>query len=419
MGDCKKITATAKGMVVNVRDGAKTAVSAFKEISTNLKTVSLATKVPLKCFEVELKGLGEGDIPDPSLFRYNEDNAQALEVLSKLFERPIAELSAATEVLSINATKVLTDFQAASDNLLLVVDWVREIDDGLQNQFVNNDILLTNFSKILSEQSFVIDTVAKSVATSRLDSNFVTDIITSTFQAPKQDTLTTSDSLILLVDFRPLIQDWVYSTDDVLGNANIDDDQYMLFNKVVIDSSALSEKLAATLSTIVLGNAVGGIGDSYSVNDVFEKSLSVVLDNSDYFLQEYVHDSYLLTGPWIHDTTTFGFNKQISDTGTTADIVIREASFYRSFADTPTSADTALISISKELNDDIASIDAIVKSAGVSLTDSVEVPDVLGKSLATSKVDAAGMSDACTVNLQNYMSALYVNAGYIGVNYAL
>lgn len=321
MGDCKKITNTAKEMVVNVRDGSKTAVSTFKEISANLKTVSLATEIPLKCFEVELKGLGEGYVSDPSLFVYNGDNTQTLGVFSKLLGKPVVELSSATEVLRINAAKVFSEIRTASDNLLLVVDWVRKIDDSPQSQFANKDILSVSLAKSLLEQKLVTDTVAKSFATSFSDSNTAIDMVATTVQTPKQDSFAASDSVTLLVDFRPLIQDWVYSTDDVLGNANIDDDQYMLFNKVAIDSS--------------------------------------------------------------------------------------------------TSADTALISISKALNDNIASIDAIVKSAGVSLADSVGLPDVLEKSLAVSKADVADMSDTCTANLQNYVSALYVDAGYVGVNYAL
>lgn len=310
MGDCKE--ATARKVIVNVRDGSKTAVSTFKEISA---------KAPLTCFEVNLKGLGGESIPEPTLFRYNEDNTKASEISSKLFGKHIAELSSATEVLCINAAKVLTDLWAASDSILLVVDWIRNIDDSPQSLFANNDILSVSLSKSLLEQEFVTDTVAKSFATSFLDSNIATDMVATTVQTPKQDSFAASDSVTLLVDFRPLIQDWVYSTDDVLGNANIDDDQYMLFNKVAIDSS--------------------------------------------------------------------------------------------------TSDDTALISISKALNDNIASIDAIVKSAGVSLADSVGLPDVLEKSLAVSKADVADMSDTCTANLQNYVSASYVDAGYVGVNYTL
>ena len=419
MGDCKRITATAKEVVVNVRDGSKTAVSTFKEIATNLKTVSLVTEAPLKCFEVELKGLGEGDVSEASLFRYNGDSAQALETFSKLFVKPITELSSATEVLRINAAKLFTELQTASDNLLLVVSWVRKIDDGLRNQFVNNDILVASFGKILLGQSLVTDTVAKSVATSLSNSSLATDIVASTFQTPKQDAFAASDSITFLVDFRPIIQDWVHSTDDVLGSANIDDDQYMLFNKVLIEFSTSSEEVSSSLGKIVLGAAADGMGDSQSVSDVFEKSLGVVVYNSDYFLHDYVQEDYLLTRPWTHDTVTLNLNKQADETSVTIDTVIREASFHRLFADTATSASVALISISKELNDNTSSIDAIAKSSGVLLADSVGAPDVLRKSLTASKADTAAMLDACTANLQDYMSALYVDAGYIGVNYAL
>ena len=134
----KKITATAKEVVTSVKDGAKT------------------VEVPQKYFEVELKGLGEGAVPDPSLFRYNGDSAQALETFSKLFGKPIADLSSATAIFHINAVKALTEFQTTSDNLLLTVGRMREIDDGLQNRLANNDILFANFGKTLLEQRLVM-----------------------------------------------------------------------------------------------------------------------------------------------------------------------------------------------------------------------------------------------------------------------
>ena len=129
MGDCKRITATAKEMVVNVRDGAKTAVSTSKEISTKLKTVSLATDVPIKCFEVELKGLGESHISEPSLFRYNGDNTQASEVFSKLFEKPVAELSSATDMVASTFQTPKQDTFAASDSVTFLADFRPIIQD--------------------------------------------------------------------------------------------------------------------------------------------------------------------------------------------------------------------------------------------------------------------------------------------------
>lgn len=415
MGDCKKVIATAREVIVNVRDGSKTAVSTFKEISTNLKTVSLAAKAPLKCFEVNLKGLGEESIPEPTLFRYNEDNTKASEISSKILGKHIAELSSATEVLCINAAKVFTEFQTNSDNLLLVTDWIREINDDLQNQVT----VFASFGKVLVDHQLVIDTVAKSVATSFSNSSLATDMVAGTFQTPKQDAFAASDSVTFSADFRPIIQDCVYSTDDVLGNANIDDDQYMLFNKALTESSTAIEEVASSLDKLVSGTAADGTGDSQSVSDVFEKTLDVIAYESDYFLGDYVQRGYILPSLSTYDTATLDLSKQANDTGRTTDTIVQEASFYRSFVSTTTSASVALISISKELNESIAPIEAIAKSAGISLTDSAEVPDVLRKSLAASRADVAVMSDACTANLHNYMSALYVNAGYVGISYTL
>lgn len=289
----KKITVTAKEVVANVKDGSKT------------------VEVPQKYIEVELRGFGEDHVLDPSLFKYNEDSTQILEVFSRLFGRPIAELSSATEVLLINAAKVFAESQIASDNLLLIADWIRETSDILQSQVA----IFAKFNKVLTEQPLATDTVTKSVDTGLSDSHPATDIIASAFQTSRQDTSATSDSVTLLVDFRPVIQDWVHMTDDVLGV--VDGDQ----NKNVAELRTVGEELSSALDKLAL--------DAWGINDI------------------------------------------------------------------------------------------AIKSVDIPLKDFLGVPDVLGKSLAASKADATVMSDACTANLQDYMSALYVNVGYIGFNYTL
>jgi hypothetical protein len=290
----KKITVTAKEVVANVKDGAKT------------------VEVPQKYIEVELIGVGENHVLDPFLFKYNEDSTQILETFSKFFGRPVAELSSATEVFYINAAKVFAEFQIASDNLLLIADWIREFSDDLQSQVT----IFANFGKVLTEQPLAIDTVVKSVVTNLSDSNLATDTVASAFQTSRQDTSATNDSITLLVDFRPVIQDWVHMTDDVLGT--VEGDQ----NKVVAELRTVGEELSSALDKLTSD-------DAWSINDI------------------------------------------------------------------------------------------AIKSVDMPLKDFLGVPDVLGKSLVASKADATVMSDACTANLQDYMSALYVNVGYIGFNYTL
>lgn len=289
----KKITITAKEVVTDVKDGSKT------------------VEVPQKYIEVELRGFGEDYVLDPSLFKYNEDSAQILEVFSRLLGRPIAELSSATEVLSLNAAKVFAEARTASDNLLLVADWIRETSDGLQSQVT----IFANFGKVLTEQPLAIDTVTKSVVTSLSDSNLATDIVVKGFQASKQDTSAASDSITFLISYGHVIQDWVHATDDFLSA--IEGGK----NKTTAELQTIGEELSSALDKLAL--------DAWSINDI------------------------------------------------------------------------------------------AIKSVGIPLEDFLGVPDVLGKSLAASKADAAAMSHACTANLQNYMSASYVDVGYVGFNYTL
>lgn len=289
----KKITITAKEVVTDVKDGSKT------------------VEAPQRYIEVELRGFGEDHVLDPSLLKYNEDGTQILEAFSRLFGKYLAELSSATEVFYINAAKVFAESQTASDNLLLIADWVRETSDGLQSQVT----IFANFGKVLTEQPFAIDTVEKSVAKGFLDSNLATDVVASAFQTSRQDTSATNDSITFVVDFRPVIQDWVHTTDDVLGT--VEGDQ----NKIVAELRTVGEELSSALDKLA--------SDAWSINDI------------------------------------------------------------------------------------------AIKSVDIPLKDLLGVPDVLGKSLAASKADATVMSDACTANLQNYMSASYVDVGYVGFNYTL
>lgn len=285
MDDCKKITATAKEPVVNVRDGAKTVNSTLKEISTNLKTVSVTPKDPLKCVRVDLKGLGEEWIPDPTLFRYNEDKLVSTDFLLKEFSRGIADVAAYTDSLLLNIGKNSADTSVGSDVLTALVNWVRNVHDNggyyvagygqdnyVEYQFKYIDILTVGLSKVLNEQGIATDIVSKVLSKTFAETSVASDSLAKLLQPAKTETAIASDVLTAVVDFNLTLQEWAYLTDDVLGNANIDDDQYMSMDKAVLELMTYTDVLATALTKV--------LSDSSTFTDVFSKSLSVVLADS-------------------------------------------------------------------------------------------------------------------------------------------
>ena len=352
MDDCKKITATAKELVVNARDGAKTVNSTLKEISTKLKTVSVTPKDPLKCVRVDLKGLGEEWVPDPTLFRYNEDSLVSADFLLKEFGRGFIDAAVHTDSLLLNVGKAFAETAIGSDVVTSLMNWIRNVHEY---QFNYIDILTIGLSKILSEQGIASDIVSKALSKVFSETSIATDTVSKSLQPAKVENAIASDILTAVVDFNLSLQDWAYLTDDVLGNANVDDDQYMSMNKAILELMTYTDVLSTNLTKIFSETAIG--------TDLLGLSTNKVLSDS------VVMSDVFNTVGWYGDSSIF--------------------------------------------------TDVFSKSLSIVLADSSPISETVSKSVSISKTESAVMSETRTANLQNYMVSLYVNAGYIGANYSI
>ena len=422
MADCKIISATAKEPVINVNDGAKVATAEVKEIVSNVQAVSIAPTIPTGCIQTNLSGFGEEWIPDPTLFRYNEDKLVSTDFLLKEFGRGIADVAAYTDSLLLNIGKNFADTSIGSDVLTALVNWVRNVhdnggyystgygqDNSVEYQFKYIDILTVGLSKVLNEQGIATDIVSKVLSKTFTETSVASDSLAKLLQPAKVETAIASDVLTAVVDFNLTLQDWAYLTDDVLGNANVDDDQYMSMDKVILELMTYTDVLSTALTKVFSETTIG--------SDILALTSGKVLT-----------DSSIAT-----DSVTSLVNKGLVETAIGSDVLSAIAS--KVLSETAVGTDALGITTSKVLADSVVMsdvfdtvgwygdtstfTDVFSKSLSIVLADSLPISETVSKSVSISKTESAVMSEVRTANLQNYMVPLYVNAGYIGTNYSI
>lgn len=206
MADCKIISATAKAQVASVDDGAKTATAAVKEITANIKDISVTSAVSNHCLEARLKGFGEEWIPDTRKFVYAPEILELVEAVALGASRPLFDSVSRTDTLSKSSGKHAVDALATADNLTVSSD------------------------KTLEESPQTADS-----------------LVVSSDKIFKESTQPVSD--VLLKGIGRVVADSVGATDDFLGMSNIDDDQTAAFIKVLADTRSILETHTRLISS--------------------------------------------------------------------------------------------------------------------------------------------------------------------------
>ena len=91
----------------------------------------------------------------------------------------------------------------------------------------------------------------KSISTSFLDNTTVTDNIRKLSNLLKLDNVNITDSFSRTVNYLRTLIDQINVTDDYLGNANVDDDQYVAFGKRIIDQVNIAENILKNITKSV------------------------------------------------------------------------------------------------------------------------------------------------------------------------
>lgn len=187
---------------------------------------------------VYLNGLGEESVPEPTLFKYNEDLFFGSDSVSILVKPRYYDNSILVESLKFNAIKGNIDVIPIAEKLSIAA------------------------IKVLTSTHSVSDFIGLSTTKSLNDNFNTSDVLSTTWNILRTYT------------------DIVQTTDDVLGDANIDDDQYMSFGKGLIDNGYASDELVCTWNVLRTYSDSSALSERLTFNAI--KSVTEDLDLAEY-----------------------------------------------------------------------------------------------------------------------------------------
>jgi hypothetical protein len=277
----KEIRVTAKPIVINNIETNNITNVSVPSIITNIDTTlnELTSVVPLD-FDVILSGMGEEATLEPNLFKYLEETLNKLERISLSPDKIIADTFSSSEIKSFIVSKGITDTKSTSETIILTSGFNRIFNDvltyaesilisighsrvfsdiigyvdtllilldkGIIDTLSKTDLISFNITKIYNETSSVIENISLVLSKIFNDNNTIQDSQIITIGKNPVDTVITSE--LNSFDIGRGIIDTLVATDDVLGNANVDDDQTVWFDKTLKDNIYSSEVFDRTVS---------------------------------------------------------------------------------------------------------------------------------------------------------------------------
>ena len=227
MADIKQISVSAS---INTAQDNSSNTNIVTNISTsNVPTSTLASITPNTLTQtkntelnVVVTNMGEESIPESTLFKRLDDTFGYSEQLIKAIAKVLADSAGTQDQVSAIVAKVLADSATISEVVSRVAQYYRTYTDATAN----------------AEQ--LQKTIAKVLADATTNSEVLSQLVDKT----AQDTTTTSEQKVFQAD--KVLEDWVDATDDILGEANIDDDQYADVGKTLSDYATTSDQFDRT-----------------------------------------------------------------------------------------------------------------------------------------------------------------------------
>jgi hypothetical protein len=304
MADIKIITATAKEYTIPIDNTIKETVVIEPVIQGSISEPLIQGQLSDPAFEIVLSNYGEDSILEPILFKFNED------------------FSSVNEVVILNPNKITYEtLQSSESNLKL-------IGKGFNESGITSDFIYFNASKEITETGVASEQYLSLFAKAQIDSSTVFEVFSSS------------------AVFNRTVLDSVFPTDDVLGEANIDDDQYAFVGKSVFDDLITSEVFITTnlFNRVLVDNSI----ISETIINAFSKNLQETSTTSELF------------------ATTINFDRNLTNTATGSDVVIVVVSFNPTLLDNTTSTDvlSTLMLFNREIADSTTSIEDVLFSIG-------------------------------------------------------
>jgi len=323
------------------------------------------------------------------------DLSSGIDLFSVTVSKPLEETTSNTDELSTFATKVFVETNTAVDTSSLTA--TKPFTSGVS--FFNRSIMsyVWNAHRTPMEQPRTSDTLSASPSIVRADLVGSLDIISLLLLRLYifVDHTNYSDTVTTQVNYNRIFDDYVDTTDDFFGIANLDDDQSSYFNKA-IPNHALFADLTSFDSSIFRS-------DQYNANDTkYLEAIKVFADsayNSDIFSLDY--NKYLSELNTFLDTNKFNVIKSVEDTSDTVEAF--NVSLIRPFTESKIINDTSSLTTSKPFTSGVSffnrSIMSYVWNAHRIPMEQSRTLDIASAALNTVKSDTAIARDTLTFSM--------------------
>lgn len=198
---------------------------------------------------INLEGYDGSDFKDVTEFYrpLPTDTATTSESKSVTLTKFLNDSFTIYDIVDPGANRVDAPIVTTSDVLTYTIMFNRIIHEG---PFVWDDYFAEEYVKL---GLYVLDDIHRAINPGRVEVVSTIDAYKMDLSNLREETVNTTDSISRTVSFTRIFQDFVDATDDVLGQANVDDDQYVNFFKNT------KEYPTVTDSMLAYGNSYGAI----------------------------------------------------------------------------------------------------------------------------------------------------------------
>lgn len=242
------------------------------------------------------------------------DLSTSAEVNTKLISPRKLELVTGSESASKLYSKQVLEVLTASDDFYGTANLDDDQYAFIIKVLVDDAVLSQKFSSVINtvyaDIAVVAESARKTVASLKLETSILSDVAITTTQ------------------FRPVFAETVVASDDFLGAANLDDDQYVVFEKVIFNQTFASEQKRVLLSKILNTQLVQS-GELHA--SLLHKRFNDLVSSTDdfYGAANVDDDQYALIGKAVRETTTTSETHQYL------------VDFKRTFVDVPVGIESA------------------------------------------------------------------------------
>jgi hypothetical protein len=157
------------------------------------------------------------------------------------------------------------------------------------------------------------------------------------------------DSLNVSLAYFRNISDIIKATDDILGEANIDDDQYLFFTKLLDDSATITDSISFQNSFNRFFTDSPVLADSFS--NVFSKNINESLTVSDALIVFFDRASIINDTAGSTDSFIKSISQNNSESVAISDTIALQMAFNRALSDTLTISEFKILVIQNYFSD--------------------------------------------------------------------